>query len=313
MPHKFAFINYKGGVGKTSMAVNVAAYLALAGKRTLLVDLDTQSNSSVWLMGLATWREVQNDEIPSICTYLTEPDFPLKEALFTNVFRTREDTFADIPLDLIPCNFNLIEIEDRSFRQRSNNPIFYDFFLEQQEFIDDYDFVIYDCPPNLLEASRCGIFSSDSIVVPSNPDALSQIGLILLVEKLDEFRALSEPFLFESKTEPTVVRDLVFNSIKSGSDYTLPKIRMQMQLNQLRFSESVSENANILPCTIRDAIVVKRAVTAGLPVAMLDKQELTGNVVEDYANVAKELAINAGFPIPLDKEYSMLPGNVPEY
>ena len=50
MVRKIAFINYKGGVGKTSCIVNMAASLAKRGKRVLLVDLDAQSNSSIWLM-----------------------------------------------------------------------------------------------------------------------------------------------------------------------------------------------------------------------------------------------------------------------
>ena len=49
MPRKICFVNYKGGVGKTSPVVNVAASLAQRGKRVLVVDLDTQSNASIWL------------------------------------------------------------------------------------------------------------------------------------------------------------------------------------------------------------------------------------------------------------------------
>ena len=56
MPRKISFINYKGGVGKTSLVVNIAASLAQAGKRVLLVDLDAQSNSSIWLMRLDRWN-----------------------------------------------------------------------------------------------------------------------------------------------------------------------------------------------------------------------------------------------------------------
>lgn len=56
MARRLAFINYKGGVGKTSCIVNIAAYLAKTGKRVLLVDLDAQSNSSIWLMRIERWN-----------------------------------------------------------------------------------------------------------------------------------------------------------------------------------------------------------------------------------------------------------------
>ncbi len=58
MARKIAFINYKGGVGKTSLIVNTAACLAKQGKRVLLCDFDTQSNASIWLLRLDRWNKI---------------------------------------------------------------------------------------------------------------------------------------------------------------------------------------------------------------------------------------------------------------
>ena len=58
MARKISFINYKGGVGKTSLIVNTAACLAKLGKRVLLCDFDTQSNASIWLMRLERWNKL---------------------------------------------------------------------------------------------------------------------------------------------------------------------------------------------------------------------------------------------------------------
>ena len=69
MPRKISFLNYKGGVGKTSLIVNTAACLARLGKRVLLCDFDTQSNASIWLMRLERWNKLNaegNGEIYSI-------------------------------------------------------------------------------------------------------------------------------------------------------------------------------------------------------------------------------------------------------
>jgi chromosome partitioning protein len=61
MPRKISFLNYKGGVGKTSLIVNTAACLARLGKRVLLFDFDTQSNASIWLMRLERWNKLTAD------------------------------------------------------------------------------------------------------------------------------------------------------------------------------------------------------------------------------------------------------------
>jgi len=58
MARKIAFINYKGGVGKTSLLVNVAAVLAQQGRRVLICDFDTQSNASIWLLRLDRWNRI---------------------------------------------------------------------------------------------------------------------------------------------------------------------------------------------------------------------------------------------------------------
>ncbi len=60
MARKIAFLNYKGGVGKTSLIVNLAACLAKAGQRVLLFDFDTQSNASIWLLRLERWNKINN-------------------------------------------------------------------------------------------------------------------------------------------------------------------------------------------------------------------------------------------------------------
>lgn len=61
MARKISFLNYKGGVGKTSLIVNTAASLALKGSRVLLFDFDTQSNASIWLMRLERWNKLNTE------------------------------------------------------------------------------------------------------------------------------------------------------------------------------------------------------------------------------------------------------------
>ena len=166
-------------------------------------------------------------------------------------------------------------------------------FQEQLASLEaDYDFVLFDCPPNILRASQCGVFSANEICVPANPDALSLIGFTLLVEKLQKFHMLSASFRRASMGPPAQVTSIVFNAIKTGVDIEVPKMRMQLRLNQFRAAKRVAPNAKILDTQIRDAMVVRRAVTLGLPVLLVGQDANDSgqdNVVSDYRKLTLEL------------------------
>src|SRR6185436_6648557 len=158
----------------------------------------------------------------------------------------------------------------------------------------NYDFILYDCPPNILRASQCGVFSSNEIYVPSNPDALSLIGFTLLVEKLHKFHQLSASFRSAAMGVPAQVQGIVFNSIKSGVDIEVPKMRMQLRMNQFRTAKRVGQTAKIFDTQIRDAMVVRRAVALGLPVMLVGADAVEGgapgdSVINDYKKLANEI------------------------
>lgn len=144
-------------------------------------------------------------------------------------------------------------------------------------------------PPNILRASQCGIFSANEIYVPSNPDALSLIGFTLLVEKLSKFHQLSASFRTASQGVPARVQGIIFNSIKTGVDIDVPRMRMQLRLNQFRTAKRAAPAAKLFTQHVRDAMVVRRAVTLGLPVNLV-KATAEGTeeetVVDDYKKIA---------------------------
>jgi chromosome partitioning protein len=136
------------------------------------------------------------------------------------------------------------------------------------------------------------VFSSNEIYVPSNPDALSLIGFTLLVEKLGRFQQLSAGFRTAAMGVPTQIRGIIFNSIKTGVDIEVPKMRMQLRLNQFKTAKRAAPDAKIFQTQIRDAMVVRRAVTLGLPVNLIGQENTDAtrdNVVSDYHNLADEI------------------------
>jgi len=288
MPRRLAFINYKGGVGKTSLIVNVAACLAQKGKRVLLADLDTQSNSSIWLMRIERWNKINMEKRGSLYSIFDPGQDRLKDIIVKDVLQDNKGKPLLPGLDLLPTTFNLIDIENE-YRINPQNPHYLIFNEQMREIQDDYDFVLYDCPPNILNASQCGIFSADELYVPANPDALSLIGFTLMIEKLLLFYRRSAGFRTPEMGNFARIAGVIFNSIKANVDIAVPKMRMQLRLNQFKKQRLVSQEAKIYDTCIRDATIVRRAVTLGLPVCLVESRDVSDGVGKDYYDLAEEI------------------------
>jgi chromosome partitioning protein len=291
MARKLAFINYKGGVGKTSLIVNTAACLARLGQRVLLCDFDTQSNASIWLLKLDRWNPINSTGEGAIFSIFDPGKARVRDLVIRDVVTDKAGGHPLKGLDLVPTTFNLVDLESEYTGDPKRPP--YLIFQEQiAEIEKDYDFILFDCPPNILRASQCGIFTANEIYVPANPDALSLIGFTLLIEKLGRFHQLSASFRQASMGPAAQVNGIIFNAIKTGVDIEVPRMRMQLRLNQFKAAKRTAKEARILTAFVRDAMVVRRAVALGMPVALLGQEAAGDNVVRDYEHLAEELLRN---------------------
>ncbi|WOO42063.1 ParA family protein [Rubellicoccus peritrichatus] len=289
MPRKICFINYKGGVGKTSLIVNTAASLVQKGKRVLLVDLDTQSNASIWLMRLDRWNKLNVTGKGSIYSLFFQSDDKLKDIIVKDVVEDKAGASILPGLDIAPTTFNLVDLESE-YDEAESKPHYLTFYEQIKEIENDYDYILFDCPPNILKASQLGVFSANEIYVPANPDALSLIGFTLLVEKLLLFHKRSASFRQSGMGAAAAAKGIIFNSIKANVDIEVPKMRMQLRLNQFRNQKRVHPAAKIFESQIRDATVVRRAVTLGLPVGLVGQvAQEEDSVATDYRRLATEI------------------------
>ena len=169
-----AVANQKGGVGKTTSALNLAAGLGILGEKVLIVDVDPQGNAT---SGLGV-----NKRQTTVSTYnLIVGDAKIEDALLSTGFKN---------LDLLPSNMNLagveielVEMEERAFRLRQA--------IEPAK--DKYDYIFFDCPPSLGLITLNALSASDGLLVPIQCEYYALEGLSQLVSTVRQVKRAYNP------------------------------------------------------------------------------------------------------------------------
>ena len=200
MPRVVSFINYKGGVGKTTTAYHVACSLAQHyNQKVLLIDIDPQTNLTFLCVDVNQWRRRKRNTgtIRDLYRrYVNNQQLDVSRYIWNNPVTVRRLPIRG--LDLIPCDIDLLG-EDlgegqpvgtfptfEALKRNANEYVRGLSFLKQviAEAGEKYHWVIIDCPPNLYLMTQNALHASDYYVVTAIPDHLSTIGMNILINKV---------------------------------------------------------------------------------------------------------------------------------
>lgn len=293
MAQKISFLNIKGGVGKTSLLVNMGACLAYMGRRVLVVDFDAQSNASIWLMRLDRWNQLNKVPEQFLLNLFKDPDSKLSTCIQKSPIRDADGDELLPRLDLAPASFTLMDLE-HEVPQIPEKQFYERFYEAITEIEDNYDFILFDCPPNFFYTTQCALFASDHVLVPSNPDALSIIGFHLLVDKLAKFRTETKAAREAINAPYPEIIGIALNAVKPGTKIHVPLERFNAQIDRFKTQSKVSSKTHIYPDLIRHSVTVGRAVMLGIPTVLMSKQDASINLAEDYIKLTKHLLEQLG-------------------
>lgn len=192
------FTNHKGGVGKTTITINVAAVLAFLGFRVCIVDMDTQANASFYLQDEEKYDEDQfvDFNITHLYKHLNENKEITKEVVKKAIYSIKDFASFDedpktgfskdkdyITLDLIPSDLAL-DFSLRFTQMQMNHYKYLDRILETIK--DDYDFILIDTPPSHSTSVEHSLYAADKITLCSNSKKLGRRGVELTIQYIKD-------------------------------------------------------------------------------------------------------------------------------
>lgn len=257
---KIAFLNQKGGVGKTTVAHNTAYFLANSlNKKVLLVDLDPQGNaSSIY---------VENRDLePSVASIFKEKAFNANEAISSAIVKGNKVDNLDIIHSNKSISQALKEIPVRTHREK---------ILDKSidKLVVKYDYIIYDCPASIEDSVINAIYSADKFLVPI------EMGGFVSSAIQDMLEIIAEVKEFDSLVELLHSKSVFF--LKNKIDKRGKKLNNSIATELQAIKDFILDNG------IHHSLFVSRATNDKLPI--FEYKEMKSSVKEDYKNYIEEL------------------------
>ncbi|MCQ2497818.1 MAG: AAA family ATPase [Lachnospiraceae bacterium] len=244
-----AIANQKGGVGKTTTAINLSAAIAVRGKKVLVIDMDPQGNTT-------SGFGIEKSRVDKTVYELFIGENTIKETIIPNVFET---------VSIIPANVNLAAVEIELIGTEKKEFI----IKEEVDYIkDDYDYIIIDCPPSLSILTINAMTTADSVLVPIQCEYYALEGLGQLIHTIDLVKERLSP-----KLELEGVVFTMFDSRTNLSEQVVENVKENMDSRVFN---------TLIPRNIRLA----EAPSFGMPIIKYDPKSAGS---EAYLKLADEI------------------------
>jgi len=233
---KIAVINQKGGVGKTTTVINLAASLSILGQNNLIIDLDPQGNATTGL------GKSNSDEDRNIYNLLIK-----KKNLEEVIQRTEQ-----VNLDVIGSNVNLSGLEVETANDSDRAFVLKKILDSNKNLLSKYDNIFIDCPPSLSLLTIMALVASEELLVPLQTEFFALEGITQLVKTIDRIKVNLNPELKVRGILLTMFdkRNKLSSQVdKEARNYFKEKVYQTVIPRNVRLSEAPSHG---LPCVVYD-------------------------------------------------------------
>lgn len=265
-PVVIACVNLKGGVGKTTLAVNFSAYCGTKGLRTLLVDLDPQTNATFSCISVEKWEEHASEHgtVANLLGVRHHGNAEGKEISAADTIIKK--VFLNV--DLLPSHLDLFTVDldmggAPAREQRLKKAL--------KDVMANYDVIVCDCPPNLTIPTQNALAVCTHYVVPVSPDFLSSLGIGLLLGRVKK--------LSEDLDNPIENAGIVISRVGRTSYYRQQTIETLRQNFDNVFDTTLTERSDVMEATGKNLSVF---------------QTNNRDAIAEFSAVGKELLASVG-------------------
>ncbi len=277
-----AVYHNKGGVGKTTTVVNLAATFSKMGKRVLIIDLDSQANTT-FATGLVNFGDEEKDDLKDNYVYhILHDDASIPEII-------KPSNFSSYEVDVIPSHIHLMSQENELNQLDFTKKI----LLEELKRVEDkYDIVLIDTPPSLNLYARIDLITTDYLIIPSDLKPFANEGL----EKVKDFIKVIDRSRKQDHRQPIHILGVLPTKISTNARFIQGTLQKRLSLISKRYNldtmnSIIFERDDLAKCTEQTAIVDDNEKAE--PRSIFDFKA-TSKSVNEFQELAQEILQKIG-------------------